>query len=199
MKPNFGSASRGDGIVHCGYCNGPVDPGTNTCMSCEKKLCPSCHMPIVSNEMFCTACGTPLEQPKPKKPQKQCPNCGIWLDEDYQFCTNCSHSFSNLLERCPKCGLFLDSNGRCSNCGYQKPSDSLQRCPGCGAMVDDDICPSCGLIRVCPTCKETYVGDRCKRCSNKGGKVDPIDSKVSHDNLKPASNEMRDITFRSRE
>ncbi|MBO5460578.1 MAG: YARHG domain-containing protein [Ruminococcus sp.] len=60
--------------------------------------CPNCGNPIEEGSLFCTICGSKVEQPVKKRKEKgvYCPYCGAYNEADSAFCEACGSDLDDL-------------------------------------------------------------------------------------------------------
>lgn len=91
--------------------------------------CPVCGAALASGVVFCSTCGSRIEEVVQKKSdEKICPNCGRKGDRNTIFCTYC--------------GTRMD--GRETMEEIEKMSENI--CPNCGNKIKPDqmFCVKCG-------------------------------------------------------
>ncbi|MBZ2165909.1 zinc ribbon domain-containing protein [Methanobacterium spitsbergense] len=91
-----------------------------------KIKCSNCGHESEKNKIFCTECGTKIEQISELIESKQvinCPKCSIELPANTKFCTDCGTKIDQqiVLDQeiiCPKCSKKLPANSKfCKECG----------------------------------------------------------------------------------
>ncbi len=51
--------------------------------------CPNCKAEVQKGQLFCTVCGTRIEDPAPQTGAVYCKNCGQEIQPGFRFCTRC--------------------------------------------------------------------------------------------------------------
>ena len=53
------------------------------------RVCPNCKSEVQKGQLFCTVCGTKIEDAAPKTAVVYCKNCGQEIRPGFRFCTRC--------------------------------------------------------------------------------------------------------------
>lgn len=99
------------------------------------KKCLTCNKEYPLDAVFCTNCGTRLEEEKALQEEVgtlRCPSCGKGLPPDAVFCTNCG----TRLEREEVQEGTADET-ICSACGHELPPSAVF-CTNCGKRLADE-------------------------------------------------------------
>ena len=113
-----------------------------------KRLCPNCKNICSSEEVFCPACGTKLDDKKsdltpmqeivpldePKTQKVTCVHCGTENPDHARFCSHCGKEVRVKEEEAQKPAGDRVEN-RCPECGNVQPSGN-SFCNVCGAKIE---------------------------------------------------------------
>ncbi len=101
------------------------------------KKCPACDKEFPPDAIFCTNCGTKLEEEK--VPEEvgtlRCPSCGKEFSSDAVFCTNCGTRLEG-----QKTQTEGESEKTCSACGSKLPPAAVF-CANCGKPLSQNVSP----------------------------------------------------------
>lgn len=98
------------------------------------KRCPACDKEFPPDAVFCTNCGTKLEEEK--VPEEigtlRCPSCGKEFSPDAVFCANCGTRLES-----KKTQAEDESEKTCSACGSKLPPSAVF-CANCGKPLSQN-------------------------------------------------------------